>query len=46
MAGRWNGFANLLRNVAAINKRSRREQPPYKSRATYGSLDSNHPTLF
>jgi hypothetical protein len=38
MGGQRNGFANLLRNVAVINKRPRCEQPPYKSRATYGSL--------
>jgi hypothetical protein len=28
IAGQRNGFANLPRNVAAINKRPRREQPP------------------
>ena len=31
LPGQRNGFANLLRNVTAINKRPRREQPPYKS---------------
>lgn len=45
IAGQRNGFANLLRNVAAINKRPRREQQPYKSLQPTESRIQPHNTL-